>query len=183
MHLEYKSSYFKPTPDYPKQSNDENGKAYFEVFDNKKPIRLDSINQVKDYFRDICHKEINAFMNQDGGRLVIGVQDDKKLIGIDREFDDRITDWDTYQLNFTEKLANVLLTKNFSESVEIRSEEIDGHRICIVECKQSQKRPVLMKVFDRDKKRYEGEKAFIREQGRIKEMSPSEIIEMSSNSG
>ena len=27
------------------------------------------------------------------------------------------------------------------------------------------------------------EKAFIREQGRIKEMSPSEIIEMSSNNG
>ena len=38
-----------------------------------------------------------------------------------------------------------------------------------------------MKIFDREKKRYEGEKAFIREQGRIKEMSPSEIIEMFSN--
>ena len=63
--------------------------------------------------------------------MIIGVQDDKKLIGIEREFDERIPDWDTYQLNFTEKLNNVLLTKNFSESVEIRSEEIDGHRICI----------------------------------------------------
>jgi len=92
---------------------------------------------------DSIVKTIAAFCNTDGGTLVIGVQDrpEKKVIGIDGDlqYSGKQKDMESFQNSLSEVIRKA--TNNDSiigTIVDIRVEDFDGEKICIVGVKQKQ---------------------------------------------
>ena len=89
---------------------------------------------------DSIVKTIAAFCNSEGGTLVIGVQDrpQKKVIGVigDLQYSGKQKDIESFQNSLSEVIRNA--TKNDSiigTVVDIRIEDFEGKKICIVEVK------------------------------------------------
>ena len=55
-------------------------------FERKSTLRFDlKQNKIQDYITEQVLKTIVAFLNTDGGTLVVGQSDDKKLVGIEAD--------------------------------------------------------------------------------------------------
>ncbi len=89
-------------------------------------------------------KTVSAFMNHDGGVLVIGVDDNKDILGLAKDFStfEKPTR-DTFEQNFTNMIENFLGRENTSYA-KIRFETLNGLDIAIVELKKSL-HPVFLK--------------------------------------
>jgi hypothetical protein len=86
-------------------------------------------------------KTIVAFCNSSGGDLLIGVGDDKTIIGIDH---DGFSNVDKFQLH----LRNLLLERivpSVAELVSFEPVTIDGKTICHVTCKPSKRDEIWLK--------------------------------------
>jgi len=92
-------------------------------------------------------KEICAFANSDGGRLVIGV-DDKyhDVTGLERDFELMNKGKDEFELQLNREITNKLGKVFAANHVDINFHEIEGNIICIIEVSPSEK-PVF---FDND---------------------------------
>lgn len=81
-------------------------------------------------------KEICALTNAWGGKLIIGVDDDGNVIGLERDFQ-----YLDNEAEFRERLSSVIkeqLSRNFmNEFVDISFERIEDKKICIVKVKQA----------------------------------------------
>lgn len=85
-------------------------------------------------------KTIVAFCNTKGGELLIGVADDKSIVGIEH---DGFPNEDKFQLH----LRNLLMDRiepSVAEFVEFSMVTIDGKRICHVTCKQSMRQAIWL---------------------------------------
>ena len=77
-------------------------------------------------------KTVSAFMNSDGGNLIIGVGDDKRILGLDKDFAIlKRSSTDAFELHFTNIINNYLGKENRSH-VRIRFEELSGKEIAVV---------------------------------------------------
>jgi len=86
-------------------------------------------------------KTIVAFCNTKGGELLIGVADDKTIMGVEH---DGFANEDRFQLH----LRNLLMERivpSVAEFVEFSMVTIDGKVICHVVCKQSRRREIWLK--------------------------------------
>jgi predicted HTH transcriptional regulator len=86
-------------------------------------------------------KTIVAFCNTAGGELLIGVADDKSIVGIAH---DGFPSDDKFQLH----LRNLLLDRivpSVAELVEYDMVTIDGKAICHVTCRQSKKKEIWLR--------------------------------------
>jgi hypothetical protein len=86
-------------------------------------------------------KTIVAFCNTKGGELLIGVADDKSIVGIEH---DGFPNEDKFQLH----LRNLLMDRivpSVAEFVEFSMVTIDGNTICHVTCKQSKRQEIWLK--------------------------------------
>lgn len=86
-------------------------------------------------------KTIVAFCNTRGGELLIGVADDKSIVGIEH---DGFPNEDKFQLH----LRNLLIDRidpSVAEFVEFSMVTIDGKTICHVTCKQSKRQEIWLK--------------------------------------
>jgi len=86
-----------------------------------------------------CLKTIAAFLNSDGGMLMIGVRDDGSIEGIES---DRLQTDDRWLLHIW-TLIRTSFGKDVSPYIHTQLEKVDGKTICLVECKRSQ-RPVFL---------------------------------------
>lgn len=78
-------------------------------------------------------KTISAFMNSAGGFLVIGVDDNKKILGLANDFSTlKKSTKDAFELHFT-NIVNNYLGKENRPYANIRFENLDGLNIAIVE--------------------------------------------------
>lgn len=91
--------------------------------------------QNKDLRKSVL-KTIAAFLNSEGGTLVIGVEDDGSLFGLQRDL--------ALVSNSKDKFLNLLTTliadkigPEFSPYIEIRFETLDGQEVCVVDITQS----------------------------------------------
>lgn len=78
-------------------------------------------------------KTIVAFCNSDGGELVIGVADDKTIVGVEQ---DRFPNGDKFQLHFRNILIDRIVP-TVVHLVEYDMIEIKGKTVCHVVCKES----------------------------------------------
>ncbi len=86
-------------------------------------------------------KTIVAFCNTKGGELLIGVADDKSIVGIQH---DDFPNEDKFQLH----LRNLLMDRivpSVAEFVDFNMVTIDGNTICHVICKQSKRQEIWLK--------------------------------------
>ena len=82
------------------------------------------------YITDACLKTIVAFLNTDGGELIIGVRDDKTVCGLD---EDNFSNNDECERFLNDKI-NSFIGLKFLTYININFIELDGKTICHVTC-------------------------------------------------
>jgi DNA-binding response OmpR family regulator len=78
-------------------------------------------------------KSIAAFLNSDGGTLIVGVDDDGVPIGLDK---DRFSSEDKYLLHVNNRIQQHIGPEH-AQSVRFALEPIAGRKVLVVECQQS----------------------------------------------
>lgn len=112
-------------------------------------------------------KTIVAFCNTKGGELLIGVADDKTIVGIEH---DEFPNDDKFQLH----LRNLLLDRivpSVAEIVEFTMVTIDGKAICHVTCQQSKSKELWLKPDKNSPERF-----YIRLGPSSTELAPREAV-------
>jgi chaperone required for assembly of F1-ATPase len=96
-----------------------------------------------------CLKTIAAFLNTDGGILLIGVSDDSGIVGIEH---DGFANSDKFLLH----LYNVIkqsMGEDVASSLETKVDSKDGKTICIISCPKSTK-PVFLSFKQKEDEFY-----------------------------
>jgi len=105
----------------------------------KETLSLDVKKQNKEkYIEDSALKTVVAFLNTDGGRLLIGVSDGGQITGLDAE----IKKVHQNNLdNFLKHLKNIIkdrIGEQFYPFIEYRAIKVDAKYVLFVECKASE---------------------------------------------
>jgi FixJ family two-component response regulator len=137
----------------------------------KSSLRWDyKTKQVNKTLEYAVAKTISAFLNSEGGKLLIGVSDEGEILGLEK---DKAT-LTKKQSNdgFQQKLVNVInrcLGKEFHQFIHINIEEMGDAEVCIVEILESNA-PAFLVIDDK-------EKFFIRASTTTQPMNLKEAIE------
>jgi hypothetical protein len=91
----------------------------------------------------IVARAISSFMNSDGGIVLIGVDNNKRLLGLDSDLSQLDGSFDGFELHFT-NLINKYLGKICRPYISVRFEKVDGKDIALMVVKKSP-RPVYLK--------------------------------------
>jgi membrane protein YdbS with pleckstrin-like domain len=84
-------------------------------------------------------KTIVAFLNSEGGTLLIGVNDDAKVVGLEHDYKTLTKkNRDGFE-NHVTMLVKTLIGLTFTKYVKMSFEEIEGKDICVVSVKESHK--------------------------------------------
>lgn len=108
-----------------------------------------------------------GFSNKEGGTLVIGVDDDHKILGLDNDFRlANLKDEDKFELHLRNLLRSRLNIENeyLARKVRVSFETIEQKDICIIKIKKGNK-PIFTKE----------EKFFLRDGNTTIEIKPSEV--------
>ena len=88
-------------------------------------------------------KTIVAFLNSQGGTLLIGVEDNGNIFGLEKDislFSNRTID------EFKQTLSNLIyncIGANFANYIKVRIETLEAKEICIVDVKRSPKKAFI----------------------------------------
>ena len=85
-------------------------------------------------------KTVAAFLNTEGGDLLIGVGDDKSVVGIEP---DRFENEDKFMLHFAQVVRNGLGDRA-STCIDPKTQIVQGKTVCVVSCQRSPE-PVFLK--------------------------------------
>lgn len=123
-----------------------NGENSFLEF--KETLRFDkNKNQVNKDLENAIIKTIVAFLNSEGGTLLIGVTDEGEIEGLTKDYKTlQRQDKDGFE-NHLSQLIKSMVGVSFSKYVNIEFENIDGSEICAVSVKPSHK-PAYLKTPD-----------------------------------
>ena len=90
-------------------------------------------------------KSVASFLNLEGGRLVLGVSDNKSVNGLEEDYKTLPrTDRDGFENHFNH-IFNTVLGARFRQFVKLNFEKINGRDICLVEVAPSDA-PVYLKT-------------------------------------
>ena len=78
-------------------------------------------------------KTIAAFLNTEGGDLLLGVADDGTVIGIER---DRLDNHDKFMLHLAQAVRNGLGDRA-GTCIDPKVQIVDGKNVCVVSCQRS----------------------------------------------
>lgn len=99
----------------------------------------------------IALRAVSSFLNSEGGKLFIGVADDGKIIGLNKDYSTFTKpNADGFKQHF-DNLINNYLGKEFHPYISLKIESIEGKEICVVEVTRSDI-PVFLKSKDKDGK-------------------------------
>jgi serine/threonine protein kinase len=102
-------------------------------------------SHISSFQRDLEHevlKTVVAFLNSNGGTLVIGVADDHSVIGIEVDYPTTKGSSDGWRLKF-DKLVSEHLDKGALNFIDLRLERWRGRTIAIVKCSKREE-PTLI---------------------------------------
>jgi hypothetical protein len=119
-----------------------------------------------------CLKTIAGFMNTNGGTLLIGVSDDKEILGLDSDFESfgKKSDLlDEFQKHLDNQIEKYLGNSAYS-LLEVSFPEIDKKLICSIKVKFKKNGPIYLKS------KANGDEFFIRRSASTKALKTSEII-------
>ena len=97
-------------------------------------FRLNSVNKVLEF---VIVKEISGFLNSEGGLLLIGVGDNGKIIGLERDYKSlKKKDKDGFSNHIVQVICNYI-GEEFGDFWRIRFLKIDNIEICVVDVNKS----------------------------------------------
>ena len=99
----------------------------------------------------VTARTVSSFMNSDGGILLIGISDDKKVLGLTNDLAQLHGSFDELERTFTNAI-NTHLGKINRAYVSLRFEKVNDKDVAVVQVKKRAPRPVYVN--------YEGEKEF-----------------------
>ncbi|KPK47995.1 MAG: hypothetical protein AMK72_07655 [Planctomycetes bacterium SM23_25] len=104
----------------------------------KSTLRWDVIrNQVNKDLELSVLKTIAAFLNSDGGTLMIGVEDDGNVLGLDNDFKTfKKKDADGFEQTLMNLIAD-RIGPAFAAFLRVRFEQIEGKTVCVVDADQA----------------------------------------------
>jgi len=162
--LEYVKFYREGTPNQRLRELIASGEGTLMEF--KSTLRLNlHTNKNDDAITHACMKTVAAFLNTDGGQLLIGVADNGKIVGIEQ---DSFQNPDKFQLhlwNVLKQTCGQLVTS--SVTTEILS--VEDKSICLVNCKRSAE-PVFCK------NKGAGEEFYVRTGPATTPLPPSDMV-------
>jgi hypothetical protein len=97
-------------------------------------------------------RAISSFMNSDGGFLLIGIDDEKDIIGLEKDLAQTHNNLDEFELTFTNTINNYLGKVN-RPLINIRFEKMEDNDVAIVQVKPSP-HPVYLKCEDKKEEFY-----------------------------
>ena len=112
-------------------------------------------------------KTVVAFLNTEGGTLLVGVEDDSNVLGIEP---DQFANEDKYLLHFA-NLVNDRIGKHYADSIHWDLKPVDDKKILRVDCEPSST-PVFLKDGA-------SEEFYIRNGPSTIQLSTSEVLEYS----
>lgn len=108
-----------------------------ETLEFKSTFQWDVIQgKLNQELRKSVLKTIAAFLNSEGGTLVIGVEDDGSLFGMERDLALVNNSKDRYS-NLLTTLMTDKIGPEFSPYIELRYEALDGHEVCVIDVSHS----------------------------------------------
>ncbi len=102
-----------------------------------------SLKEDKQDDKGVTHtalKTIAAFLNTEGGDLLIGVADDRSIVGIER---DRLDNDDKFMRHLTQVVRNGLGDRA-GTCIDPKTQIVEGKTVCIVSCQRSPE-PVFLR--------------------------------------
>lgn len=92
-------------------------------------------------------KTISAFMNSEGGTLILGIDDDKNILGLENDYQTLAKkDRDGYEL-FIVGLVGRFLGKELCSNISVSFLDIEGKDVCLVKISKNNK-PVFIEKMD-----------------------------------
>ena len=94
-------------------------------------------------------KTIVAFLNSEGGRLVIGIDDTGKIVGLENDFKSLPkSNTDGFQNHFT-NVFHTMIGPEFRQFIELTFHEVDDKNCCLISV-LSANRPTYLKLDDQE---------------------------------
>jgi CheY-like chemotaxis protein len=94
-------------------------------------------------------KTIVAFLNSDGGTLVVGVEDNGNILGLAQDLSLLSSgNFDKLERTIVDWVSNHI-GKNFVQQIKIRFETVNGKDICAIDVKKSTKKAWLQKTKEK----------------------------------
>ena len=107
-------------------------------------------HQVDRKLEDVILKTVSAFNNSDGGKLLIGVSDDKEILGLQNDYNTlKEGNRDHFELHLRNLLNNSFSKEYISTNVRIHFPIVEDEEVCLVDIKYGTK-PLFMEVKDRN---------------------------------
>lgn len=107
-------------------------------------------HQVDRKLEDVILKTVAAFNNSDGGKLLIGVSDDKEILGLQNDYNTlKEGNRDHFELHLRNLLNNSFSKEYISTNVRIHFPIVEDEEVCLVDIKYGTK-PLFMEVKDRN---------------------------------
>ena len=78
-----------------------------------------------------------AFLNTDGGKLLIGISDSGEILGLDTEINKLYKNLDKFLLHWKNRLKE-RIGEEYYPFIEYRVIKVDAKDVLVVECKSSQ---------------------------------------------
>lgn len=148
-------------PDYVQYDSEENLILLIERLEDQylefKPfLSFDYTKNREDKSKEfVIMRAIDSFLNSEGGILIIGIADDKTIIGLMGDYSILPGDRKNFD-GFENKVRNLIRTKYFrnflvGELIRLKSRQRSLKDICLIEIKKSD---IPIFVFDEDKKQH-----------------------------
>ena len=121
-----------------------------ETFELKSTLRYDlRENSVNKKLEFVVAKTVSAFLNSEGGTLLIGVDDDGNILGLEKDIQTlQKKDIDGFELHIRQVIKKYL-GSNFEKHIKISFPEIDEKQICYMKIAKSGK-PVFVTFEGKD---------------------------------
>jgi len=109
-----------------------------KVIEYKETLSLDVRKKTKERYIELSVlKTVVAFLNTEGGILLVGVNDGGDITGVDGEIDKFYKNLDKFLLHF-KNLIKVRIGEEYYPFIEYRPIRVEKKYILLVECKESQ---------------------------------------------
>ncbi|WP_290949903.1 PD-(D/E)XK motif protein [Hyphomonas sp.] len=133
-------------------------------------------NKIDKGLEFVIVKSVSAFANTMGGNLVIGVDDNNKVLGLEKDYETlgRDKSRDGFELHLVQLLINAFGTTFCAQNISITFPIVDDREICIVQVRRSKE---MLSVEKLDKSGRKSKTYFVRSGNSSRELGVDEIIE------
>ena len=125
-------------------------------------------NQINKNLRHSVLKTIAAFLNSEGGLLIIGVEDNGNVLGLESDYSTTQNSRDKF-MNLLNTLIGNYIGLSTSAYIKIRIESVNEKDVCVVEVEKSHG-PIFMKYDEKNE-------FYIRQGTTTRSLDPQETLE------